>query len=165
MPNRYATAARNFDPMALAGVSAKARDAVSAALDAMTAWRNEAAENSEKNSKKVIDKMAAAAEALGWPEQIVNAARSQMQSVAEAQIKTMDQMMDAWEEQLRSSDPTTVMPSAMLSKVGTLPGLGTAANWPGAINPMGFWIQFTDQWQRSWADAMTNWSKAAGGRH
>jgi hypothetical protein len=38
---------------------------VNAAFDAMSAWRNETAEASEKNSKVVIEKMAAAAAALG----------------------------------------------------------------------------------------------------
>ena len=47
-----------------------------------------------------MDKMAAAALALGWPEQIVDAARSQLQSIADMQIKTMDQLMDAWEQQI-----------------------------------------------------------------
>jgi hypothetical protein len=44
--------------------------------------------------------MAAAAAALGWPEQTVDAARVRMQSIVEVQIQTMDQMMDAWEAQL-----------------------------------------------------------------
>ena len=41
------------------------RSAVNAAFDAMSAWRNETAEAREKNSKVVIEKMAAAAAALG----------------------------------------------------------------------------------------------------
>ena len=137
----------------------------------MSTWRNEVAETSEKNSKKVIDKMAVAAAALGWPEQIVEAARVQMQSIAEIQIKTMDYMMDAWEEQLKSSDPTTVTPSAMLSKLQSLPNFGATTSWPGtnafqtAANPFGVWMQFAEQWQKAYADAMTFWTKAAGNRH
>jgi len=46
--------------------------------------------------------MAAAAQVLGWPEQIVDASRAQMQSITKMQIQTMDQMMDAWEEQIKS---------------------------------------------------------------
>ena len=56
----------------------------------------------KKNSEKVIDKMAAAAQALGWPEQIVDATRAQLQSITKLQIQTMDRMMDVWEEQLKS---------------------------------------------------------------
>ena len=163
---------RSADPVSISGLPNKAREAVNAAFDAMSAWRNETAENSEKNSKKVIDKMAVAAAALGWPEQIVEAARVQMQSVAEMQIKTMDHVMDAWEEQLKSPDPITVSPSAMLSKLQSLPNFGAGASWPGAnafqtvaANPFAVWMQFAEQWQKACADAMTFWTNAAGKRH
>ena len=49
--------------------------------------------------------MAAAAATLGWPEQVVDAARTQLQSIAELQTKTMDHMMDAWEEQVKLPNP------------------------------------------------------------
>jgi len=57
------------------------------------------------------------------------------------QIQTMDQMMDAWQEQIKSPNPT-----AMLSKLKSLPGFAT--------NPMQFWMQWAEQWQKAWADAM-----------
>jgi hypothetical protein len=63
--------------------------------------------------------MAAAARALGWPEHIVDATRAQLQSITKMQIQMMDQMMDAWEEQIKSPNPMTV-PSAMLSKLKVL---------------------------------------------
>jgi hypothetical protein len=132
----------------------------------MSAWRSETADVAEKNSKQVIEKMAAAAGALGWPEQIVDTARAQMQSVTDMQIKTMDQMMDAWEEQLKRPNPTSASPSAMLSKFRSSPGFGTAG-WPGmdafqtaAANPLQFWMQCTEQWQKSWADTVTLWTNA-----
>lgn len=157
---------RNFKPMAVPGLEKEVRDAVNAALKAMSSWRNDIADTSEYNGKRVIEKMAAAAAALGWPEQIVDAARVQMQSIAEMQIQTMDHMMDAWEEQLKLPDPTAASPSAMLSKLKT-PGFGPAGNGPiveafqkAAMNPLQFWMQFAAQWQKSWADTMTFWGKA-----
>jgi hypothetical protein len=75
---------RSFDPMAVPGLSNEARNAVNAAFDAMSTWRTETVNNNEKNLEQVIEKMAAAARALGWPEQIVDATRSQMQSVGGA---------------------------------------------------------------------------------
>ena len=96
---------RNFSPMPVPALTSEARDAVNAALKAMSTWRNEMADTSEKNGKRVIEKMAAAAAALGWPEQIVDAARTQMQSIAGMQIKTMDRLMDTWEEQLKLPNP------------------------------------------------------------
>ena len=153
---------RSFNPMSVPGLTNEVREAVNGALKAMSTWRNDIAETSEKNGKRVIEKMAAAAAALGWPEQIVDAARVQMQSIAEMQIKTMDQMMDAWEEQIKLPNPMTTSPSAMLSKLKSSPGFGPAGSWPSveafqkaATNPLQFWMQFAQQWQKSWADTMT----------
>jgi len=157
---------RNFKPMTVPGLEKEVRDAVNAALKAMSSWRNDIADTTEYNGKRVIEKMAAAAAALGWPEQIVDAARVQMQSIAEMQIQTMDHMMDAWEEQLKLPNPTAASPSAMLSKLKT-PGSASAGSWPSveafqkaAMNPLQFWMQFAAQWQKSWADTMTFWGKS-----
>jgi hypothetical protein len=151
---------RNFNPMSVPGLSDEARQAVNAALDAMSAWRIETAKSSEKNSEQVIEKMAAAARALGWPEQIADATRAQLQSVTKMQIQTMDQLMDAWEEQIKSPNPMTV-PSAMLSKLKSLPGARPTGSWPNAdafaeaaMNPMQLWVQLTEQWQKAWTDTM-----------
>src|SRR5215831_19769323 len=158
---------RNFKPMPVPALSNEAREAVNAALKAMSTWRNEIAETSEKNGKQVIEKMAAAATALGWPAQIVDSNRTQMQSIAEMQIKAMDHMMDAWEEQLKLPNPRSASPSAMLQKLRPSSGSGSLGNWPGAdafgmgaTNPVQFWIQVADQWQKSWTDLMTGWTKA-----
>jgi hypothetical protein len=157
---------RNFKPMAIPGLKREVRDAVNAALKAMSSWRKDIADTSEYNGKRVIEKMAAAAAELGWPEQIVDAARVQMQSIAEMQIQTLDHVMDAWEEQLKLPNPTAVSPSAMLSMLKT-PDLGPAGTWPSieafqkaAMNPFQLWMQFAAQWQKSWADTMTFWGKA-----
>jgi transcription initiation factor TFIIIB Brf1 subunit/transcription initiation factor TFIIB len=64
---------RDFNSMSVAGLSDEARQAVNTAFDAMSAWRINIANSNEKNSEQVIEKMAAAARALGWPEQIVDA--------------------------------------------------------------------------------------------
>jgi hypothetical protein len=160
MQNKYAEVTpRNFNPMWAPALSDEARKAVNAAFDAMSTWRIETAKNSEKNSEQVIEKLAAAARALGWPEQIVDTIRAQMQSITKMQIQTMDQMMDAWEEQIKSPNPMTA-PSAMLSKLKSLPGV-PAGTWPNAdalagsaMNPMQFWVQWAEQCQKAWADAV-----------
>jgi hypothetical protein len=152
-------APRSFKPMPIPGVSNKAREAINDALDAFSTWRNEAASASEKNCTEVVEKMAAAAKALGWPEQVVDTIRSQIQSLTEMQIKTMDQVMDVWEEQLKLPDPSAAPWSGMLSKLKS-PGSG----WPGAggfdpMNPMQAWMQFVEQWQKNWQETMANWVK------
>jgi hypothetical protein len=152
---------RNFNPMSVPGLSDEPRKAVNAAFDAMSAWRIETANSNEKNSEEVIEKMAAAARALGWPEQIVDATRAQLQSITKMQIQTIDQMMDALEEQIKSPNPMTASPSAMLSKLKSLPGVSPAGSWPNAdafpmaaMNPMQFWMQLAEQWHKAWADVM-----------
>jgi hypothetical protein len=160
---------RNFNPMLPPGLSDEARKAVNAAFDAMSTWRIETTNNSEKNSKQVIDKMAAAARVLGWPEQIVDATRTQLQSVTKMQIQTMDHMMDAWEEQIKSPNPMTAS-SAMLSKLKSLPSVNPVGTLPNAdasslaaMNPMQLWIQLAEQWQKACADAMAIWGRPLDG--
>jgi hypothetical protein len=154
------TKSRDFNPMSIAGLSDEARQAVNAAFDAMSTWRMDMANSNEKNSEQVIEKMAGAARALGWPEQIVDATHAQLQSVTKMQIQMIDQMMDIWEEQIKSPSPMTAS-SAMLSKLKALPGTLPAGTWANAdafagaaMNPMQFWVQFAEQWQKAWTDAM-----------
>jgi hypothetical protein len=78
----------------------------------------------------------------------------------------MDHMMDAWEEQLKLPNPMTASPSAMLSKLNSLPDFGRAGSWPSsdafqkaAINPLQFWMEFGEQWKKSWGDTMAFWAK------
>ena len=127
------------------------------AFDAMSTWRTETMNNSEKNVAQVIDKMAAAARALGWPEQIVDTTRVQMQNLTKMQLQTIDHMMDAWEEQIKSPNP-----SAMLSRLQSIPGLSPTAD-VGAFptfNPFQAYTQFVEQWQKAWASASGAWGKA-----
>lgn len=166
MPDKSAgVPPRNFDVISIPGLSKKAQEALNEAFDAMSTWRVEVANHNEKNCNHVIEKMAAAAAAMGWPEQIVDAARTHMQSVTEMQVKTMDQMMDAWEAQLKSPNPLSLSPSGMLSKLQSVSNFGSPGQWPGADagagNPMQYWMQFAEQWQKNWAEAMTFWTKAA----
>jgi hypothetical protein len=100
-------------------------------------------------------------------EQIVDATRTQLQSITKMQIQIIDQMMDIWQEQIKSPNPVTAT-SAMLSKLKSLPGATPAGTWPNADafagaanNPMQFWVQFAGQWQKAWADAM---GVSAGGQ-
>jgi hypothetical protein len=162
MPISFATMTpRNFDPMSVPGLSNEARKAVNAAFEAMVNWRTEIANSSDKNIDQVIEKMAAAAKALGWPEQIVDATRTQMQSIAKMQIQTMDHMMDAWEEQIKSPNPA----SAMLAKLTSAPKFGPAGSWPtagemAAMNPLQLYMQFAEQWQKACSEAMGFWGKS-----
>lgn len=160
------SAERSFNPMSVPGLSTKARDAVNAVFKSMSAWRREIAATNETSSEQVLEKMAAAAAALGWPEQIVDAARAQIQGIGDMQTKTMDHILDAWEEHLKSPDPMTASPSAMLSKLKAMPSFGPSSDWanPHALQnaaaaPLMFWIECAKQWQKLWADSMLKASR------
>jgi hypothetical protein len=162
MPSKSAeVASRNFNPTLAPGLSDEARKAVNAAFDAMSTWRTETVNNSEKNLERVIDKIAAAARTLGWPEEIADTTRAQLQTITKMQIQMMDHMMGAWEEQIKSPGSS----SAILSKLTSLPTPSPAGSWPGAAtsqmaDPFGAYMQIAQQWQKAWTDAMAFWIKA-----
>jgi hypothetical protein len=159
--------ARTFDPMLASRLSEEARKAVKTAFDAMSAWRAEMVKSSEKNGEQVIDKMAAATRTLGWPEQIVDATRAQIEGIARLQVQAMDHVMEAWEEQVKSRAPMASSSSEVLSKLRSLPGVGPLGGWPdmgalqkAAANPMQLWMEMASQWQKGWGDAVGFWMKA-----
>ena len=159
MPSKSAEATpRTFDSTLAAGLPEEARKAVKVAFDAMSTWRTQIV-NNEKNIEAVIDKIAAGAKAMGWPEEIVDATRAQMETMNGMQLQVMDQVMDAWEEQIKSPNAA----SAMLSKLKSMSPFGSMANWPGAgpsqANPFGLYMQVAQQWQKAWTDAMALWMK------
>ncbi|HXX52807.1 MAG TPA: hypothetical protein VEI98_16225 [Xanthobacteraceae bacterium] len=170
MPSKFTeVTSRNFNPTLAPGLSDEARKAVNAAFDAMSTWRTETVHNGEKSFERVIDKMAAAARALGWPEQIVDITRAQIEGIAKMQIQVIDAMMDTWEEEIKSPSSS----AAILSKLKSLPGLrvggglGAAGTWPSvaasqmaAFNPFGAYMQIFEQWQKAWTEAMAFWAKA-----
>ena len=157
------TAERSFDPASLAGLSDEARSAVNAAFDAMATWRAEIVSLSEQGLEDVLERMATAARALQWPDQIVEATCGQMRAVSQMQIQAIDTVMHAWEEQIRSASP----PSVMLSKLRSLAEGAPADVWPGfaypqmaAMNPFLVYLQMLEQWQKAWADAAAAWPRA-----
>ena len=67
MPTEEPT--RKFNPSSVPGLSTEARKAVNATFEAMSSWRTETVNTSERGIEQVIEKMAEAARALGWPKQ------------------------------------------------------------------------------------------------
>ena len=86
-----------------------------------------------------------------------------MQDVLKMQTQTMDRMMDAWEEQIKSPSSS----SALLSKLGSISNFSSAGSWPSAtvtqmaaFNPFGLYMQIAQQWQKTWVDTMGVWANA-----
>ena len=90
---------------------------MNAALAAMSTWPMETVNNSEKNGEQAIEKMAAAARALGWPEQIVDATRAQMRNITKMQIQMMDHMMEGGADQITEPDGRFAIGDALEAKV------------------------------------------------
>jgi hypothetical protein len=80
----------------------EAKKAYSQAIDAMSGWRNELADVADRNSSTVYDKMGAAAKTMGWPSDLVDMTKSQMQQGTKMQLQMMDQIMDVWEQQMKT---------------------------------------------------------------
>jgi len=159
MPGNFFDAEpRKVSLLTVAGLPKEVEERVNAALEAMSVWRNQLAEANQKNGNEAIQKMAAAAAALGWPEQVVDAARAQLQSVAEIQTKTMDQVMDAWEQQAKLP---TASPSAVLSKLQSLPDGWPRAGLAAPTNPFELWMQFAQQWPKVWVDFIDRGRKSS----
>jgi hypothetical protein len=151
------------------GINDEAREAVVGAFDALSDWRGELAESAERNGAAVFDKMATAAKAMGWPADIVDAARSQIESTCKLQLQVLDQVMDVWEQQVKSPGSAIPLP-ALLEKLQSLPGI-PVGKFPGmpdastmALNPMQFWLQTAEMWQKSWTSAMSAWAASQDGR-
>ena len=94
---------KTFNPISTPQLSNEARKTVNAAFDAMTAWRTQIQDGGEE----VVEKMAEAARALGWPKQIVDTSTAQLQSVTKMQVQAMDQIMDAWQDQIKITEPVS----------------------------------------------------------
>lgn len=157
MPNSFLEVEdRNFNRISEPGLTKEAREALNAVHKVMSNWRDELVESNEKNGKRLIEKIASAAEQLGWPEQFVDATRSQLQTIAETQIKMMDQLTDAWDEQLKLPNPKTASPSRMLSGFPPTGGSQSAEELQRmALSPLQFWMQLAEQWQKSWQQMLT----------
>ncbi len=148
----------NFNPK----LSKEAQDAVSNAFDAVGEWHKELGSSTEN----VTQKMAIAARAIGWPEPVVTAITSHVQSITQLQIHMMNHILEAWQEQIKSPHPMGNYPGVMLSKLQSWPGLSGTSGWPSieafgnmSKNPGQFWMQIGEQWQKNWAQAIAAWAE------
>ena len=64
----------------------EAREAIKSVFDALSEWRDEISTSTERYSESVLDKMAVAARALGWPKELVDASHKHLMQASKAQI-------------------------------------------------------------------------------
>ena len=135
-----------------------ARDAIEAVFDALSKWRDEIGASTERYSETVLDKMADAARALGWPKELVDASHKHLVQASKAQMQTIDQLMAAWKKQLTAPEANQFM--AQLRAFPTA-GFGTLP----VASPLGLWMQTAEMWQRNWQSAMSIWTSGSSRPH
>jgi hypothetical protein len=142
--------------------SKDARREVAGAFDALAQWRDEIAAANQRCLGKAIDQMAAAQRSIGWPEPAIAAAREPLLKTAEVQTHMIDQIMDAWEQQLKSVHDLSGIAQATRPRP-PLPG-GAPFGDPVsdivrlsemALVPFKLWVQAAEQWQRNWVALMS----------
>lgn len=150
------------------GLTEEARKAASAAFDALSQWRDEMAKANENYSSKVFDQMAQACRAMGWPDDMIEAARDQMQDASRVQLQMMDQLMDVWSKQIKAPEISLASPDDFMEQMkrlqqslssGQVPGMMPMPGMAGmAMAPFQMWMQAAEMWQRNMASAMSMWS-------
>jgi hypothetical protein len=79
--------------------------------------------------------MAAAATALGWPKEVVETSRKHFEQASKMQTNMIDQLMDAWQEQLKS--PMSGPFNVQLRRFPGM-GLGHPRTRPSKLRPSSF---------------------------
>ena len=131
------------DPQTPALGSKEAQDAFNAVIDALSRWREDIATASEKNSSKVYDELASAAEVMGWPEEFAEGVRAQLEKTTELQLHMIDQAMDTWVQQAKSPMATPPGLESFTSQAPMLQNpffdMGKALSGRPSIAPRAAW--------------------------
>ena len=145
------------DTRAMQSLPREAREAIKGVFEALSEWRDEVGATTERYSETVLDKMAAAARALGWPKELVDASHKHLTQASKAQMHLIEQLMQAWEKQLTSATPDQFM-----AQLRTLPTMGLGAT---PSTPLDFWMQAAEMWQRNWESALSMWTSGSSRPH
>jgi hypothetical protein len=141
------------DLRTLTSLSNEARQALTAAFDAMSDWREETSAANERCLPKLLDQITAVQRAMSWPDDWNAGAREHLLKASKMQTQMIDQIMDAWEQQLKS--PARLQGAAMLP----MPALSASGSNDPMADMMRFWemfpafklwMQAAEQWQRQW---------------
>jgi hypothetical protein len=126
------------------GLTKEMRDGVIGAFDALSNWREEIETVNERCLDKVLDRTSAIARALGWPEQAISTTREYLEKTSKVQTEMTDQIMDGWQQQLKSGSSSVAMSPSFTGQVPD------AVREFSALAPWNFWLQAAELWQRTW---------------
>lgn len=133
------------DFKSIPGVSKEVRDELIATFDALSNWRDEVETVNERCLSKVLVHTSAVARAMGWPDQAIRATRDQLQNAAKAQTDMIDQIVDDWKGQLKSTTAPMAMPRGFAELSSAFPKMEF-----NPLAPWTFWFQAAEMWQRAW---------------
>jgi cellobiose-specific phosphotransferase system component IIA len=146
----------------LRSLTSQSRQAVTSAFEALEQWRDEIFSANDRYLTKVLDQMASAHRAMGWPDHVTAAAREHLLKASKAQTHMIDQVMDAWERQLKSHDAPRGMPAGLMFPMPMLshsafsdPASEMMRFGEMTLVPFKLWLQAAEAWQRSWAAAVS----------
>lgn len=140
------------------------RKAFAAVADALAEWREEFGETAERHSEAVAEKIADAARAVGWPEEVVEASRTHLTQMSKFQVQMLDQFIDSWQQQLKS--PVAAEFMSALRGAGAGAGMQSAPGMSDlASQPFELWMQAALAWQRNMASAWSLWGVGDRTRH
>ena len=132
-------------------------EAANAFHDALTEWRDEVAASTERYSESVLDKMVAAATAMGWPQELVEASQLHLAQASKMQMQLINQLMDAWQALIKSP-----MPGQPIGNLRPFSGMGFAQSFgsPSLENgPFQFWMKAAETWQHNWISVFSMWAQ------
>ena len=100
----------------LTSLSSESRQTVTGAFEALEQWRDDIFSANERHLTKVLDRLAATQRATGWPDQFATAAREHLLKASKMQTHMIDQVMDAWEHQLKTPNVPLALPEGFKSR-------------------------------------------------
>ena len=133
-------------------LNGEARHALTQAFNAVSQWRDEISRANDRYLSNVLDQVAVAQRAQGWPNSVTVATRQHLLQASKVQTQMIDQLMGDWEHQLKSQaappdasmrTPSLANPVAEMMRLGGM-----------TLTPFKIWLNAAEAWQRSWAEAL-----------
>jgi hypothetical protein len=132
-----------LDFKSIPGMTKEVREELVATFDVLSNWRDEIETANERCLGKVLDRTAAVARTMGWPDQAVRSTREYLEGASKVQTEMIDQIIEGWKRHLNSSTTPMAIPRGFSEQMPGLPEFDPLAPWT-------FWLQAAETWQRTW---------------
>jgi hypothetical protein len=130
-------------------ITKEIREELLSAFDALSNWRDEIEGVNERSLAKVLIQTSAVARSMEWPDQAIRATRENLENASKMQTEMIDQIMDGWQQQLKSPTGAMTIPSNFVGQMSR-PADSAAMTAFSPLAPWAFWLQAAEMWQRTW---------------